>query len=338
MTNKVKLATFGVVLAFISALSLPLFITFNNIAADPIYAVYEQSMAATAIVTFLLLGLCEGTAGIIYMIYTTTYQGVPWREYKRLWNFKVSRRVLMSSGMAAAATACLLLGASLAGTTPANILMALMVVIVPIFSVIILKERLPMRVIIGIVVVLVGCIAAAWEPPEASPNFYVGIILAIAAPFLFTGETIISSKGMEVTEPLHICGLYRMIGAAIIEILTAIVICLIAFGNLSVVSDIFKMVFSDGNIVLFLILTALAMCAQYGTVYTCWFYCGAARGTAVVQTGGIWSIPFGFLFAAMGIWPYHVTNLAIIGAVVVAVGVVLILAKPKDLFNLRKTV
>ena len=41
------------------------------------------------------------------------------------------------------------------------------------------------------------------------------------------------------------------------------------------------------------------------------------------------------MFAVVGLVPYNVTALGIIGAVVVVIGVVLVLAKPSEMFSLR---
>ncbi len=75
---------------------------------------------------------------------------------------------------------------------------------------------------------------------------------------------------------------------------------------------------------------------QYGGGDTCFNYCGAGRGNTIIQTATIWSIPVGYFFAMIGLNPYHVTTVGIAGAFVVIIGVVLVLSKPADLFNLRK--
>jgi drug/metabolite transporter (DMT)-like permease len=334
--KKIRLATFGVVLAFISAITYPLFQTFNNAGAVDIYAKYEGSMPATVITCLTLLAICEFMAGVILIIYTRT-QGVPFREYVRLWNVPASRKVLISALVAGpGATASILLAISYCGTTYTNIVMSMAIILTPIGGVIFLKERLPLRVIVGICIVLGGALLAAWSPPENVPNFYLGIAIAVIGPIGFTIEALISAKAMDITEPLQVCGLYRMIGGAFFEIVIAIIVALAAFGSLEVIGVVLSMVFANGWIFLFLLITAVFMDFQYGAGYTCFNYCGAARGNTIINTASVWSIPIGFLLAVMGIFGYNVTAMGIVGAVVVVGGVALVLAKPSDLFNLRK--
>lgn len=48
-----------------------------------------------------------------------------------------------------------------------------------------------------------------------------------------------------------------------------------------------------------------------------------------------WTILVGFAMDAMGILPYHVTMVGILGAIVVVIGILLVVAKPSELLDLR---
>ena len=84
-----------------------------------------------------------------------------------------------------------------------------------------------------------------------------------------------------------------------------------------------------------LLVTGFVMAIEYATVYVAYAYLGAARGAAILNTNPIWSIPVGFAFAGLGLFPYSVTTMGIVGALVVVVGVMLIIAKPSELLDLR---
>ena len=52
-------------------------------------------------------------------------------------------------------------------------------------------------------------------------------------------------------------------------------------------------------------------------------------------TYALWSIPFGWLLALAQGAPYTVTGTAIIGAVIITTGTILVVANPKELLKLR---
>ena len=95
------------------------------------------------------------------------------------------------------------------------------------------------------------------------------------------------------------------------------------------------MLTSSPVLILFVIITAALMAIQYGTSYIANNYSGPARASAVVWSTPIWSIPIGIIFDKAGLVPYNVTTLGIIGAIIVVAGVILVLAKPSELFSLR---
>lgn len=95
-------------------------------------------------------------------------------------------------------------------------------------------------------------------------------------------------------------------------------------------------IFHSPLVLLFLLLTGFFQAWQYGLAYTSWHYCGAVRSNVLIWSTPIWSIPLGPLFDKMGILDYNVTMLAIVGAIVVVFGVVVVNCKPSELFNLRK--
>lgn len=95
------------------------------------------------------------------------------------------------------------------------------------------------------------------------------------------------------------------------------------------------MIFSEPSILLLLTVSLVFLTVQYNGIYVAYSYCGATRGSAILFSTPIWSIPLGMLMAKMGIISFSVTGLGIFGAFVIVVGILIVLAKPSELFHLR---
>lgn len=332
--KKVKLAVFGLFLAWLSALAMVIFQNFNVSATDMITAHFPSGLLAAYVLTLLTLSLCEFTGGILMMIYNAV-TGVPFAEYRRIWQVKSSRTVLLSAIAAGPiATACSIIGISMCGSTYGNCIIGLTPIITAILGTIFLKEKTGIRVFFGIAIAVVGIILAAVAPPEGVENFYLGILIILITPIGYSVEATISTHAMDVSEPLIVCPLYRMIGSAIMEMILAIGIC-VATGHAQWIASAFTIIFSSPIVLLFLFLTAVFIAIQYNCIYVAYSYCGATRGSAILFSSPIWSIPIGLVMAKMGVISYSVTTMGIIGAIVVVIGIVIVLAKPSELFTIR---
>ena len=108
-------------------------------------------------------------------------------------------------------------------------------------------------------------------------------------------------------------------------------------GNISVFTGTMAAIFTNPLTLLFVLLFAAFVALSYTTTYVGFNKCGPSRCLAIVNTMPIWSIPIGLIFGALmpKYYSYDVTFAAIIGAVVVCVGVVLVVMKPSELFKLR---
>ena len=332
--KKVKLAILGLFLSWISAVTLVVFQNFNVAATGIINESFSQSLTAAFVLTLITLSLCEFAGGLI-MIGYNRITGVPAAEYARLWRVRSSRTVLLSAVVAGPiATACSVVGISMGGSTYGNCIIGLTPIITAILGAIFLKEKTGPRVFIGIAIAVAGIITATFAPPEGITNFYLGIIIVIFAPLGYSAEAIISTHAMDVSDPLLVCPLYRMIGSAVIEMICAVGICIVT-GNLSWIADAFSIIFSTPVVILFLLLTAVFMAIQYNCIYVAYTYCGATRGSAILFSSPIWSIPVGLFMSKIGVLPYSVTAMGIVGAIIVVVGIVIVLAKPSELFKIR---
>lgn len=332
--RKVKLAIFGLVLAWISALSLVIFQNFNVIVTEKISVHFPELLLFTYVLTLVILFFCEFLGGLL-MIAFNTLRGVPLAEYARVWQVKSSRSVLGAAVLSGPlATACSIVGIGLCGSTYGNCIIGLTPVITAILGTIFLKEKTGIRVFCGILLTVVGVIVASIAPPEGVSHFYLGLLITCVAPIGYAIEAIISTHAIDVSDPLIVCPLYRMLGCSLMELFCAVVVCA-ATGHLGWISQIFGIIFSEPVILLFLLLSTIFMTIQYNGIYAAYSYCGATRGSAILFSTPLWSIPIGLVMAKMGIMTFSVTTLGIIGACVIVVGILVVLAKPSELFNLR---
>ena len=270
------------------------------------------------------------------MIGYNAMTGMPIAEYGRVLRVKLSRTVLLAALAAGPiATACSIVGISMCGSTYGNCIIGLTPIITAILAAIFLKEKSGPRVFIGVAIAVVGIVIATLSPPEGISNFYLGILIIIFAPLGYSAEEIISTHAMDVSDPKVVCPLYRMIGGSLIEMICAIGVCLVT-GHMGWFVSAFQIIFTSPVIMLFLLVVSILMAIQYNTIYVAYTYCGATRGSAILFASPIWSIPVGYFTATIGVLPYSVTGTGIIGAIIVVIGIVIVLAKPSELFSIRK--
>jgi drug/metabolite transporter (DMT)-like permease len=333
--KKVGMTKFGLFLAWLASITLLTYQNFNAAATANIYPAFGDSLLASFIICILCIALCEFTGGILLTMFNST-KGIPLVEYARLLKVKSTRTVLISAIAAGPiGTACAIIAVGFCGSTYTNSIISLTPVVIAIAGRIFLKENTNSRVYIGILIAIAGCIIASFAAPEGVTNFYLGLAIALVAPFAYATEAMISTHAMDVSDPLEVCSFYRMIGSSIIQSIIVVVLCAIT-GHLDWIGQILGMITASPIVMFFLFMTAVSFAVDYSTNYVAMNYAGAVRCAAVLYTTPIWSIPVGYIFAALGILPYAVTTQGIIGAIIVVIGVTLVLAKPSELFNLRK--
>ena len=332
--RKMNLAIFGLTIAFVAAVANTTFQNFNVAATGIIQQGFYSTLLAAYVLSLLTLATCELIGGLL-MVCFNLFKGIPLAEYPRAWRVKSSRTILISAILGGPiATAAAVMAIALCGSTYANCVIGLTPVVTAIFGIIFLKEKAGARVWIGIIICTAGVIIATLAPPEGVTQFYTGIALVCICPIAYAIESIISTHAVDVTDPMIACPLYRMIGSAFIEFIIAICVCAVT-GHLGWIALAFSILFSSPLCILFILCTAVFMCIQYNGTYTSYTYCGAIKGSAILWTGTFWTIPIGFTMSALGILPYNVTMLGIAGAVVVVIGIMLVVAKPSELFSLR---
>lgn len=339
--KKVGVAKAGMVIAWISSITAILFGVFNTAASGLIQGdtgVDLGNPLIQAIVSITILGIGEIMAGIMTLIYNGI-KGKGMKEFKRMISFKVSWMMLLSALAAGPLATGLQVSAySMAGITYVTAILGLSPVVTAILGRIVFKENLSKRVAMGIALVVAGALVTTFigTPDTAGSNFTVGIILACICPIGFALEGVFSTYAGDLIDPIEGCGFYRTICSGIMG-LAAMAIIAGASGNISVWTATIGAIFTSPLALVFVILFAGFVALSYNTTYVGFNKCGPSRCLAIVNTMPIWSIPIGLIFAAImpKYYAYDVTFAAIIGAVVVCVGVVLVVMKPSELFKLR---
>lgn len=332
--RKIRLAYLGIFAVWISALTAISQGMFNSIGTGIVSTNFADNPIIIIIIAVTLLALIDITGGIWSFIYLCLTRRGP-REINRMMHVKVSWMMLLGAVAAGPfATGCWMSAVNFCGITITTAIMGATPIVTAIVSRIVFKERLSIRAYLGIVIVVAGIIFAAWTPPEGMNNFYLGVMLALLAPIGFTVEGMVCTYAADVVDPIMGCGIYRTFGAGIPGLILVSILSMVT-GNAGMVTDIIKIAFSNGTILMWIVLAGLMGAISYGTTYYGFNMCGPARTLAVVNTMPVWSIPLGLLYAGIGITVYSVTSQTILAAAIIIIGLTLVIAKPSELFSLR---
>jgi drug/metabolite transporter (DMT)-like permease len=205
--RKMKIAIFGLTLAFVAAMCNTIFQNFSVAASGIIREGFASTLLAAYVLSVLTLGICELIGGLITVGFNSS-RGVPLAEYGRVWGVKSSRTILLSAILGGpVATAAAVMAIALAGSTYANCVIGLTPVVTAIFGILFLKEKAGVRVWSGIVICTAGVILATLSPPEGVTNFYLEIAIVAICPIAYTLESIISTHAIDVSDPMLACPL-----------------------------------------------------------------------------------------------------------------------------------
>lgn len=338
--KKIGIAKVGMFLAWISALTAIMMGVFNSSASTLISAKMTgvDSALCTSIIAITILGFNDVICGIFCFINNAIHhKGI--KEFKRMTHFRVSWMMLLSAIAAGPlATGLQMASYNMCGITYTTAVLGLSPVVTAIMGRFVFKEHVSMRSYFGIFLVFAGVLVSCFigKPEAAGQNFAIGIILACICPIGFALEGMFSTYAGDLIDVLEGCAFYRSICSGIMGLIAMAVIAG-ATGHFDVYTGVCSAIFTNPLILLFTVLMGFCAALSYGTTYVGFNKCGPTRCLAIVNTMPVWSIPIGLVMAAIlpGIYAYEVTTPAILGALVVVVGVILIVCKPSELFKLR---
>jgi len=200
--KRMKFVYKGITAGIVTAITVVIYGITNAMAQGIVTTESGVSGFSVAVMVLALLGICEGSAGIMLIAYTLI-TGNSLTDYKRLWNFKASRIVLFCGLFGGAiATTCLVGAVPLCGATITYAIFALMPIVAAVGGRIFLKEKLALRMILGIIMAVAGVLIAIWAPPENLPHFYLGIVIALVSSIVFTTNKEITDWAEMMGDPV----------------------------------------------------------------------------------------------------------------------------------------
>lgn len=217
-----------------------------------------------------------------------------------------------------------LLGIAHAGAAYAMSISAVYPAVGSILAVIILKERTSPRAWIGITISMIGAIIVGYTQPDVQnfPHFYLGLSLALLAAVGWGFESVLSTYGMDVLDPDVTINIRQIVSFS-----TYAVIALPLVRGYSLLSQV--AVSKAG-----LVMAASGLCGalSYWSWYKALNMTGVGRAMALSITYALWGILYGVILTDL-----KITQNLIVGAVVIFIGTLLVVAKPGELLNLRNT-
>jgi drug/metabolite transporter (DMT)-like permease len=206
-----------------------------------------------------------------------------------------------------------------------------------IISSIILRERLNPRLVMGIVIVVIGGALVSWGPPEGSnyPYFWLGILLAAISSFGLALDCCVGTYGMDMVDPSVAVGIKLFASAATNGIIMVPIFAAFTSGGILFGWEFLGTALTVWPYVLLMVAGAIFGAVTWTVNYNSMAIIGASRGTAINASFALWGIPVSLLFSALGLIPYEVTTLCIVGACVLFVGSVMVVMNPKELLNIR---
>jgi drug/metabolite transporter (DMT)-like permease len=264
--------------------------------------------------------LHDGFSGFWILLYNL-FTG-RWREYARTLRTKPGMIVCFGALIGGpVAMSGYLAGLNLTGVSYGMAITACQPAVGAILAYFILKEKLCLRVWLGIALCIVGAIIVGYVPPQGDfPNFYLGLALCSLGTFGWGAEGVIAAFGMDMVDPAIAIGIREAV---------SFVIYFIAVLPLAAGMFIFWKAFSC-HAILYLACAGLFGGFSYLAWYRALNMVGVGRAMAFSTTYALWGVFFSWLLSGTPVTP---TLLG--GAAIITSGTILVSANPKELINLR---
>ena len=271
-----------------------------------------------------LAGAClhDGFAGF-WIFFYNLFTG-RWKEYARTLRTRPGMIVILGAlfGGPLAMTGYLL-GINMAGASYSLAITAMYPAVGAILAVFILKEKITLRIWIGIITCISGAVIVGWVPPDSNayPHFYLGLGLSLLATFGWAMEGVLSTYGMDMVDPDIAIGIREAV---------SFFVYLVAILPIAAGLTIFWQSFTH-NVIWYMALAGLAGGFSYVMWYRALNTTGVGRAMALNVTYALWAIVFGYFLTDL-----EITMNLIAGALVITFGTILVVANPKELLNLRQ--
>ncbi len=274
-----------------------------------------------------LVGACLHDGFAAFWVFLFNLISGKWREYIRTLATRPGQIVCCGALLGGPiAMSGYLLGIKFAGASYALSITAMYPAVGAILAVFILKEKITFRAWIGIATCIIGALVVSWTPPPGNnyPHFYLGLGLSLIPMFGWALEGVLGAYAMDMVDPSIAVGIREA---------TSFVIYFVAVLPVIAGFTLFKDVFVSGissNLLYILIFSGLVGGIAYLGWYKAINMTGVGRAMAINITYALWSIIFAVILT-----DFQITLSLIIGAVIITVGSILVIANPKELADLR---
>ncbi len=300
--------------------------------SDPAYTV--AVIAVASIVTGCLNDLFSG----IWVLIINLATGRSLKEYGRLLKTKIGAATLLAAFFGGPfATGASLIAINLCEPTYALAIGGTSPIVGAIAGRILFKENLNARIWLGIVIAVAGVLIVSWAPPTGKeyPYFAIGLLFAVLSSVGWGIEGVCCIYAADMTDSATACGIYRTFGSGLMFLILFVPAAGLIAGDATLGFSMMAEAFSAGTPILWILAASALAGISYLSIYNAFPRAGAGRSLCVNVTYSLWSIPVGYLFLAMGIGSYAITGQAIIGCVIIFIGVMMVVGNPKDLVKLR---
>lgn len=314
-----KFKRIGITTGLISGITYGLYTTFVLIAGY-----YKPLAGAVGLFAapYVTSGLNDFFAGLWLTAYNIKTGRI--REIGRSLKLFPGKIIVLGSLIGGPiASGAYLMGLAMAGAYAIPI-SAMYILFGAIFAKIFLKQKIVLRVGVGMVICVIGAIVINWVRPEGSTNFTLGIICAFVAAVGWALEGVLAAYGSAMLDSDIVINIRQLLSGVV----DLFVILPLAGGM-----GLLKGTMLSMPPVAWLIVSGL--CAAVS--YLCWYKSnstvGCAMGMSLNITYAFWGVLFCILFIKQ-----PVTPTIIIGSVIIIIGAVLVSVDPFELLNKKEDV
>lgn len=310
---------FGVFLGTLSGMSWGLnTVIIGIILTFSIFVPYSKSLFISALTVAFLHDLCSAGWLILNLVRNKKVRGIV-KSFKG----KVGYLMILASILGGpVGMAGYLLGVKYIGPSYTASFSALYPAVGTILTSLVLKDKINLRMKIGVVISGIGILILSYTPInlEIYPHYVFGIFFSFFCVFGWALECVIASYAMrygEIDSSVAIC--LRQITSAVFY---GIVIVPIIKGY-----PLVKIIFST-NIIILILITALIGSVSYLFWYVAIDMIGAPRGMSLNITYVIWTIIFEKLYFGI-----ELSLKFIFSSIVIVFGIILIAGNPRKMIK-----
>lgn len=279
----------------------------------------------TSIFIVPLVGACLHDGFAALWIFINNLINGKWRDYIRTLKTKPGKIIIVAAvlggpvGMSANLIAIYFSGASYTAA-----ITAVYPAIGAVFGLIFLKEKITVRIWIGIILSILGSFIVGFSPPKnyIYPFFYLGIGFAVIAAVGWALEGVISTYGMDLVDSDIAIGIREAISFIIY-----VVVIMPIYGHSGYKLILNSLLTISG---LYIALIALIGGISFLSWYRAMNSTGVTRAMGLNVTFALWSVFFGWLLNGL-----QISMNLIVGVVIISFGTILTIDNPKNLVNLR---